>query len=177
MIADFLKSRVRFDKGTLDAKTRRAVAERLEKVLSVLPQDVLHLFLSGGRRLSIRILPDAGLPMGMRTTAKGPSDARYYEIIIREEHCRFPEDLFIGSVLRELGHAVEELPPEDEWPASRGERARFKEKQECRADALVWNWGLRHYSMRHLSATYPSHWVDRIVADIEKMLQGNEGTE
>ncbi len=26
------------------------------------------------------------------------------------------------------------------------------------ADAMVWKWGLRHYSMRPLYATYPEHW-------------------
>jgi len=175
IIADFVKKHVHFGTKTVDLETRRTVAMRLEKVFSILPEEVLDLLLTESRRFSILILPDTGLPIGMRTKPTGPSGSRHYEIVIREEHCRFPEDLFVGSVLRELGHVTAELPPEDEWPASRGDRARFKERQECRADALVWKWGLRHYSMRYLSDTYPPHWVDRIVADIEKMLAEEEG--
>ncbi len=170
LFEDYVRKHTHFDKGCLDSGSRRTVTQRLEKVLSLLPVEVQDLFLSGARGLSVRILPDTGLPIGMKTSAAGPSGARDYEIVIREEHCRFPEDLFVASVLRELGHVVSEPPPEDKWPESRGDRARFKERLECRADATVWKWGLRHYHMRYLSATYPPHWVDRIVQDIERML-------
>jgi hypothetical protein len=66
------------------------------------------------------------------------------------------------------------MPPEDEWQATRGDRARFKEKLEHRSDAMVWRWGLRHYSMSYITATYPSHWVERIAEEIGKtMLDDN----
>ncbi|MFH1116358.1 MAG: hypothetical protein V1792_20790 [Pseudomonadota bacterium] len=169
-----MRRHTHFVKANLDPGTRRIVVLRLQKTFSLIPGEALDLFFSGTRKLSVRILPDAGFPIGMRTTAGGPSGARDCEIIVREEHCRFPEDLFIASVLRELGHVVAGLPTEDEWPAARGDRARFKEQLECRADTMVWKWGLRHYGMRYLCATYPPHWVDRIVADIERMLSEEE---
>jgi hypothetical protein len=169
-ISTFVKQNLNCVKKDLNEGTRNTVFSRLEKVMSVLPDDVLDIFLSGSRPLTIRILPNTGLPIGMRTTSTGSAKMRRYEIIIRDEHAEFQEDLFIGSVLRELGHVVAEIPPEADWPSSRGDRARFKEKLELGADVLVWKWGLRHYDMRYLSATYPPHWVDKIVEDVEKML-------
>lgn len=174
-IAAFVKQTLHASRKDIPDETRRLTVSRLEKVLSVLPDEIRDLFLSGSRNLTIRVLPDTGLPIGMKTSSYDRFQKRHYEIVIRTEHVHLPEDLFIGSVLRELGHVAAEVPPEDEWPASRGDRSRFKEKLECRADAMVWRWGLRHYSMRHLTATYPEHWVERIVEDIGKMLLEEDG--
>ncbi len=118
--------------------------------------------------------PNLKIPFGMGTNTKREVNGYKYTIIIREEHEDWPEDLFLGSFLRELGHVVCARPPEDEWPATRGDRARFRERIEYLADAMVWRWGLRHYSMRHLHATYPQHWVEKIIVEIEKILQEDE---
>jgi hypothetical protein len=147
-----------------------SAAERFEKALSLLPEDVLKIFLAGARNLTVVIMPDAGLPLGMSTRSQGPPEARTYRIMLYEEQQEWSEDLFLGAFLRELGHVVAERPPEVEWPKSRGDRARYKERLEYVADAMVWRWGLRHYSMRHLTATYPKHWVEKIVVEIGKIL-------
>jgi hypothetical protein len=151
-------------------KERTVLLERFEKAFSVLPPEIAELFLSEDRTLSVVVLPDTKLPLGMRTKSEGPPEARTYTIMVFREHAEWSENHFLGAFLRELGHVAAERPPESEWPEARGDRSRFKEKLECRADAMVWRWGLRHYSMIHLTATYPAHWVDRIVAEIDKML-------
>ena len=115
-------------------------------------------------------MPDPGLPLGMKTRTTGSASDRRYTIVVYHEHLSLAEDLFIGSFLRELGHVVAQLPPESEWPENRGDRARFKEHAENRADAMVWRWGLRHYSVRHLFATYPSHRAELILEAIGKTL-------
>jgi hypothetical protein len=115
-------------------------------------------------------MPNTALPLGMRTSSEGPPEARTYTIMVFREHEEWSENHFLGAFLRELGHVVAERPPESEWPTPRGERSRFREKLEYRADAMVWRWGLRHYSMSHLTATYQPHWVDRIVEEIGKIL-------
>jgi hypothetical protein len=152
-----------------------STAGRFTQAFSLLPEETLDLFLSGRRFLQVEILPDPGLPLGMKTQTRGSGSARRYTIIVYHEHFTWPKDLFIGAFLRELGHVVAERPPEDEWPADRGARARFKERIENLADAMVWRWGLRHYSMRQLYATYPSHRVEQIVAAIEKIVAEEEG--
>ena len=169
-IAGFVKKTLHVPGKDVSNETKRIAGERLEKVFSVLPDKIVELFMTGDRPLTIRILPDTGLPVGMKTSSMEHGQGPRYEIVVRDEHVRFPEDLFIASMLRELGHVVGEIPPEADWPATRGDRARFKESLECRADAMVWRWGLRHYSMRYLTATFPEHWVERIVEDIGKML-------
>ena len=153
-----------------DLVRRDVTRARILKVFESLPPDVSDLFLNGFRNLKIVVVPDPGLPFGMKTRAHVSSNGLIYTISICDEAQDWPEDHFIGSVFRELGHVVAELPPEEEWPLNRGARARFKEQAECRADALVWSWGLRHYDIIFLSATYPSHWVDKIVNDISLML-------
>ena len=144
---------------------------RFEKALALLPLEAGDRFLSGDVNLSLLVAPDPGLPLGMRTKSEGPPDSRRCVIVVYEEHEGWPEDLFIAAFLRELAHVVAGSPPEAEWPTSRSDRSRYKEMLECRADALVWQWGLRHYSMVHLKATYPAHRLDTIIADIEKTLR------
>jgi hypothetical protein len=169
-ITNYVRDHVRSGRTGKEWKVASSTSDRFEKAFSLLPEDVLRLFLSGARNLSVVIMPDAGLPLGMSTRSKGPPEARTYRIMLYEEQQEWPEDLFLGAFLRELGHVVAERPPEDEWPKSRGDRARYKERIEYLADAMVWRWGLRHYSMRHLTATYPQHWVERIVVEIGKIL-------
>jgi hypothetical protein len=149
---------------------------RLEKAFSLLPEDVLKSFLSGERTLMVVIVPNLTIPYGMNTASHGSSKTKKYSITIYEENQDWPEDLFIGAFLRELGHVAAQRPPESEWPQSRGDRARYKEKLEYIADAMVWRWGLRHYSMRHLTATYPEHWVERIVTEIGKLIAQENAT-
>jgi len=157
-----------------DRQARAITALRIKKAFSLLPKKVLGLFLSHNRRLTIEVVEDTPIPLGMRTAAEGPAGARGYTISLHDEELARPEEFFIGSFLRELGHVVAERPPEDEWPKPRAERARFKERLESRADAMVWRWGLRHYGMIHLSATYPQHRLDAIVADIARVLLEEE---
>jgi hypothetical protein len=135
----------------------------------------LNLFLSESRHLTVTVMADTALPLGMATRPEGSPGKRRYTIVSYLEHAAWPEDRFIGAFLRELGHVVGQRPREDEWPVARGDRARFKEKLEHRADALVWRWGLRHYSMSYLVATFPEHWVERIVVEIERTLLEDSG--
>ncbi len=167
-IAGFVRKNARFASGLQHTDIQPVTRGRFEKAFSLLPEDVLDLFLSRHRSLAVIVTANSAFPMGMATSTEGPASSRRYTIVVYDEHQTWPENHFIGAFLRELGHVVAERPPEDEWPPGRGDRSRYKEKLECRADAMVWNWGLRHYSMSHLSATYPPHWVDRIVEDISK---------
>lgn len=169
-VSKYVRDHVRSGRVGSGKKVASATAKRVEKAFSLLPEDVLGLFLSETRNLQIVIMPDVGLPLGMSTKSQGLPDARTYRIMLYEEQQEWPEDLFLGAFLRELGHVVAQRPPEDEWPKSRGDRARYKERLEYIADAMVWKWGLRHYSMRHLTATYPPHWVEKIVVEIGKLL-------
>ncbi len=169
-VATYVREHVQWDRVSGGRRLLVQAVKRFEKAFLLLPEEVLELFLAGDRVLSVTVEPDEPLPLAMATRSKGPADARAYSIVVREEHLNWPEDLFIGAFLRELGHAAASRPPEAEWPQSRGERARHKEHLELRADAMVWRWGLKHYSMIHLTATYPEHWVAKIVEEIEKML-------
>jgi len=169
-ISQYVRNHVRFETAFKDGKTRAVLLERFEKAFSVLPPQVADLFLSDGRNLVVIVMPDLELPLGMRTRSEGPPEARTYTIVVFREHGEWSENHFIGAFLRELGHVVAQRPPESEWPTTRGDRSRFREKLEYRADAMVWRWGLRHYSMSHLTATYPPHWVERIVTEIGKIV-------
>lgn len=175
----FVQDSLRVTGGGSDARAKEITASRYEKALSLLPDEVLDLFLSGRRQLKVIVMPDPKLPMGMFTRTDGPPKRRRYTIFLYEEHGSWSEDRFLGALLRELGHVVAERAPENEWPEGRGERARFKEMLECRADAMVWSWGLRHYSMSYIAATYPQHWVDRIVKQIGQcvLAEGWQGSE
>lgn len=169
-IDKYLKSRVKFAYSDENPEQRSITIDRFSKAFSLLPPDVLDLFTSGKRKLSIRLVENLDLPFGMLTRTDGPRNSRKYAISAFREQEEWPEDLFIGCFLRELAHVVCERPPEEEWPPSRGDRARFKESLELEADAMVWRWGLKHYSLRHLNATYPKHWAEKIAEDIEILL-------
>lgn len=169
-IREYAESNVKASRFLGEAGCRAILVGRFEKAFSVLPDEVADLFLSGKRRLTVIMEPDPGLPSGMRTQADGPREDRRHTIIVFREHLEWPEDLFLGALLRELGHVVGNRPPESEWPEARSERTRFKELLENRADAVVWKWGLRHYNMRFLAATYPPHRLDDIIAAIERNL-------
>lgn len=178
-VKEYVKTHVRYEVGDLNQDSSSRLDLRIAKAFSLLPQDVLNLFMSEERSLTIRIMPDPSFPLGMRTTSQGPIEARTYTIVVYREHLDMEENRFVGSFLRELGHAVIQSPPESEWPSSKAERAQLKEMLELRADAAVWSWGLRHYSMAHLWGAYPPHVADRIVVDIEKLLkdEGPIGTD
>jgi hypothetical protein len=169
-ISVYIKQTLSSDVPFQDPAVMAVIVARIEKAFSCLPEDVLNLFLLGNRILAVVVAPDTGLPLGMTTKTSGQGPSESYGVVVRPEHKDWPEDRFIGAFLRELGHVVSRRPPEDEWPQTRGERSRYKEQLECRADTMVWRWGLRHYSMAYLAATYPAHWVDRIVDQISKML-------
>ncbi|HMK37267.1 MAG TPA: hypothetical protein VK463_19490 [Desulfomonilaceae bacterium] len=169
-LVTYVRSHVRFGDIKSGQEIRSETLNRIEKTFLLLPDDALEAFLSGERNLTILIVPDLDIPYGMATTSTGPPAARKYTITAHAENLEWPEDLFIGALLRELAHVVARRPPENEWPQARGDRARYKERLEYVADAMVWRWGLRHYSIRHLTATYPEHWVERIIEEIEKVV-------
>ena len=171
-VAKYVREHAQLGFSSRDGRLFPSAAARFEKAFSLLPGETLDLFLSGARSLSIQIQTDPALPLGMRIESSGPAAERAYTIVVYQEHLGWPEDLFIGAFLRELGHVVAERPPEREWPTQRAERAQFRENLENRADAMVWRWGLKHYSIRHITATYPSHRVDEILAAIEHVLLG-----
>ncbi|MGC8605765.1 MAG: hypothetical protein ACP5VS_19040 [Desulfomonilaceae bacterium] len=170
VISDYVKRRLDFKGLKHDKSKIEATKSRVIRAFENLPLEILNLFLDGSRNLSIKIIPDPKLPFGMRTITERSSKELVYTLNICDEAQGWAEDHFLGAVLRQLGHITAELPPDDEWPKERGARARFKESIECKADALVWSWGLRHYDMIYLSETYPSHWVDKIVNDISMMM-------
>jgi hypothetical protein len=146
----------------------------IEKAFALLPGYVQDLFIARTIRLVVMIQPNPGFPLGMSTASSGPADNRLYSIVVLEEHGTWPEDRFIAALLHELGHVVAKLPPQAEWPTSRAERAQFREMLECRADSLVWKWGLREYGMLYLDSTYPAHRIEAIVAQIEEMLENDK---
>ncbi|MFH0826033.1 MAG: hypothetical protein V2B18_25030, partial [Pseudomonadota bacterium] len=125
---------------------------------------------TGELKLTLIAGADPGFPMGMNGRTYGVSGERRYVILIFREHGSWPEDVFIGALLRELAHVVARRPPESEWPEARKERALFKEGIEYRADAMVWRWELSTYSLSHLNATYPPHRVDAILPKIAEAL-------
>jgi len=173
-IRSYVQGHLQFD-AVIGDQEKALFAERLEKSFSVLPHTILELFLLDERRIMIKITQDTGFPLGMHTTPQGDAGARSYDIVMLREHQNWSEDCFIGGFLRELGHVVCQKPPESEWPTARGDRARFKEHLEDAADTAVWRWGLRHYSMAYLQATFPPHWVERIVERVsEMMLEGGD---
>jgi hypothetical protein len=168
-VSEYVKQHVNIE-CPASGDNKDAALGRIEKTFSVLPDEVLDLFLENKRNLTISVVPDLQVPFGMTTLSEGPPKKRRFGVTIYAEQLDWPEDLFIGSLLRELAHVVADRPPESEWPAARGDRARFKERLEYIADATVWKWGLRHYSIRHLTSTYPEHWVDRIVDEITRIV-------
>jgi hypothetical protein len=174
-VAEYVREHVQIERSRNDKVSSPVSTDRFEKIFSILPEEVLDLFLTGARSLSVKVMPDPSLPLGMQTRTEGSVGHRQYIIVVYREHFQWPQDLFIGAFLRELGHVAAERPPETEWPTSRGDRSRFREKLECRADAMVWRWGLRHYNIRFLTATYPEHWVETIIEQIGKMLLEEEG--
>jgi hypothetical protein len=175
IVAAYVRDCVRIDPPRERVKLFPLTAGRFEKAFLLLPTETLDLFLSGARSLAVDIMPDPGLPLGMRTRTTGPASQRQYTIVVYHEHLSLAEDLFIACFLRELGHVIAQLPPESEWPEGRGDRARFKERAENLADAKLWQWGLRHYSLRHLFATYPTHRAELLVEAIGKLVQEEEG--
>ncbi|MCX5873834.1 MAG: hypothetical protein NTY51_11475 [Deltaproteobacteria bacterium] len=176
-ITEYLSRRINFTGIKANKAKLDVTRSRMARAFDSLPSDVLSLFLDGSRNLEIRVIPDPKLPFGMKTRSAVSSRALIYTLTVCDEAQDWSEDHFLGSFFRELGHVVAMLPPEDEWPLDRGERARFREHAECKADAMVWRWGLRHYDTIFLSATYPSHWVDKIVNDISLMLLSNNQCE
>jgi hypothetical protein len=170
VIADYVKGLVSFKAPIVDGNARSIFFERIEKSFALLPEEVLDLFLKGSRNLVVVVMADTELPLGMGAKSEGPAKRRKYMVLTYSEHSTWPENRFIGAFLRELAHVATERPPENEWPLQRGDRARFKEQLEHHADAMVWRWGLRHYSMSYLDATYPPHWVERIVVEIGRIL-------
>ncbi len=170
-IEEYLTKHVRCITGVAGSQVSPGTMARIRKALNQLPSETAARCLSGAIRLAVSIESDPGLPLGMRTRCDGPPDSRRYTIVIYEEHQTWPEDYFIGSFLRELAHVVAGQPPEREWPTSRSQRARFKELLENQADATVWKWGLKEYSMRYILATYPPHRVQLIVTEIETILR------
>ncbi len=169
-ISEYLNLRMDFGEVKSSNPRKETTKSRVNKAFESLPRDVLDLFLKGARNLQIKIIPDPILPFGMKTRSESYLGELIYTLTVCDETQDWQEDHFLGSFLRELGHVVAMLPPECEWPTDRGARARFRELAECKADAMVWKWGLRHYDIIYLSATYPSHWVDKIVNDISLML-------
>lgn len=177
VILEYVRRNIRLSPPVKPSDLRPQTTARLVRVLSLLPVEVAEPLLSGARKLTFMILPDTAIPFGMRTLTEGSPEERRYTISMYNEHQDLPEDLFVGSVLRELGHVVAQRPPESEWPEAKGERARFRERLECLADAMVWKWGLRDYSIRYLHATYPRHRADEIIEAIRNLLDDEVGAD
>jgi hypothetical protein len=149
----------------------------IQKALALLPEAVQEVLITGRLSLAVTVEPDPGLPRGMSAGSEDLAGGRFYTIVVHHEHIGWPKELFIGAFLRELGHVVAGRPPESQWPTERPERARFRERLECAADAMVWKWGLKDYSMRFLQATYPTHRAQAIADDIDKMLREETESE
>ena len=174
LIEKFVNSRLIVRKALAESQSSRETLTRVVTAMKLLPDDEQELFLADRRKVSIEIVADPKLPFGMKTRSARSVESRHYTIFICEECTEWDENRFIGALLREFGHIVAEIPPEEEWPILRGDKARFKEHAELVADCMVWKWGLRHYDMSFLVSTFPPHWVDRIVTDIEKLIETDE---
>lgn len=174
LIEKFVNSRLITREASCESQLSRETGSRVVAAMKLMPDDELGLFLEDRRKVSIEIVANPKLPFGMKTRSAGSAQTRLYTIFICEECREWDENRFIGALLREFGHIVAEIPPEEEWPISRGDKARFKEYTELVADCMVWKWGLRHYDMSFLVSTFPPHWVDRIVTDIEKLIETDE---
>lgn len=169
-VGEYVRKTVSWEGPLKNLELADQTAERIEKALDLLPDEVMQGILSGESKIFIRVVPDAGFPVGMATRSEGKARKPQYIISIRDEHLKLDEDLFTASLLREFGHVVAKRPHDSQWPSGRAERAAFRERLEARADAMVWRWGLRHYSMRFLMATYPEHHLERILEEISKAL-------
>lgn len=170
-IQQYLTGRVRRLAGQPGSSLARETTARLQKAFALLPSDTQDLLLSGTIDLAVIVAPNPGLPMGMQTTREEVIDHQRCTIITYEEHQEWSEEVFIGAFLRQLAHVVAGHPSEEEWPASRAERARFKELLEHQADALLWRWGLKDYSMCYIQASYAPHRVPLIMSEIERLLE------
>lgn len=146
-------------------------ADLISQVLSLAPQDVLKTLLESDRSLAIRLSQDSGLPMPMKTTCKRHKGTNQYTIYMQPHHADLSRNVFIGAFLREIAHVVLEIPPKEEWPSDRRQRAEMKEDLELKADALVWSWGLRHYDLAYIWATFPNHIAEQLISDIENYRQ------
>lgn len=170
----YVHSTVATDQSLKNLEHTQRMQALLVKAMNLLPVHEQDMFLSGARTLSIEIIRDPKIPFGMKTRSSGSKESREYTISICRECVDWTENRFLGAILRELGHVVAGLSPEEEWPELRGDRARFKEHVELVADCMVWKWGLRHYNMSYLTETFQPHWVDRIVKDIELLLESDQ---
>jgi hypothetical protein len=170
-VKKYVADNLEFQFDEVDNQVKESASARFETAFLLLPGDVLEMFLSGSRRLKIRIAPNPALPMGMATSSEGDSTGGGYIITSYPEHLEWDERRFIGAFLRELGHVVLNRPPEVQWPTDRLERSQFKEELECKADAVVWKWGLMSYNVDYLYHTYPTHWAERIIGSIEELLE------
>jgi hypothetical protein len=168
-IAEFVRRTVNFE-IEVDLDRKYSTITKICKVFSLLPENDLALFIDGQRNLRINFKRNLQIPLGMSTSSAGVAGKRTYQIVAYDEQQDIPEDLFIGSLLRELALVVLEIPPISEWPPARGDKARYKERMEYMADATVWKWGLRHYSIRHITSTYPAHWADTIIKEISRIM-------
>ncbi len=166
-IRDFVQRSLAKGMGRDAREVGPGTSSRIEKACALIPNEVAELFLSGSVDLTIRIVPDVALPLGMQTTVQGPREAGRFEILLYEEHQDLPEAPFIGAFLHQLGVVTALARSRVTEPAPGRGRSRFKQALECEADVLVWDWGLAYYSLSHLQATYPAHVVDRIVAEIK----------
>jgi hypothetical protein len=146
-------------------------ASIMVEVFSLIPQDILSLFLEGHRDLSIIVTPDSELPMVMKTFSRRKEEGLHYTIQMQPSHLEFPRNRFIGNLLRELAHVANAIPPENEWPTQRAQRAETKERLELLADAQVWTWGLKHYNVSYIWGAYPPHIAEQIILDIEGCLE------
>lgn len=174
LLEEFVRSRLIVSKSLSNLQPVQEICSRFVKALKLLPDHEKQIFLSSNRNMSIEIVGDPKVPFGMKTRSTGHSETRKYTVIICRECGGWDENRFLGALLREFGHIITEIPPDHEWPISRGDWARFKEHRELIADSMVWKWGLRHYDMSYLVSTFPSHWVERIVTDIEKLIQSDD---
>lgn len=169
-IQRYVAQTIKIHERSGDTSLKNRAAPLIEESLSIIPPKALELFLGGERDLTIFIGPGSRLPMVMKTSSERHSSGRVYTIQLTPEHLELPKNVFMGNFLRELGHVVNSIPPMEDWPSQRKQRAQMKERMELRADAVVWQWGLKHYNISYIMATYPQHIADQIISDIEEYL-------
>ncbi len=170
LLERFVRSLISEPKSPTASHHIAEICSRIAMALKLLPDDERDTFVSGRRKLSVEIVREPKIPFGMKTRSTTGIENREYTIFVCEECGEWEQNRFLGALFHEFGHIISEIPPEEEWPITRGDRARFKEYRELLADCVVWKWGLRHYDVSYLIATFPPHWVDRIITDIEKLM-------
>ncbi len=170
-LMDHVRSILKIEGKISDQEIQEQIVGLVTEVMKIAPEEVSRELLERERSLTIHVTQDSGLPMPMKTTCKRDKGVNRYTIAMQLHHVDLSRNVFVGAFLREIAHVVLEIPPEQEWPTDRRIRAEMKKDLELKADSQVWSWGLRHYDIAYIWATFPNHIAEQLISDIENYRQ------